>query len=451
MLVTVLAVECKSERRNCNPCLPAPSHNAFVAAAQGQPGPKKTTRLLDGASPRHTAMPHPSPFTRPFVRFASAAAGFLLPWLESSADEGAPSTNSPAESQRPVIGAIRWDAWYGEGSVTKALEKTLGQRKYHFRLPWFAQIRGEEEVYINGDSPEIMAREISYAAQAGLNYWAFLHYWQEAPELGIALQHYLHSSHKRGIRYCLLEEGGRLDKIGLRAWPQLVEHFRSPDYQKVLGGRPLLFVYTRPKALGRADWAELKRQAVEAGMAPPYLVLMGWEMKQDAQDMEELGFDALSAYARGGSYSMEQPSYAEQSRLVRERLWDPWQKQHIPCVTLASAGWDTRPRNERPPPWIQTLVEQPSPDPTPFSQQKPLLDPVTASPSELSAHLLEAIQWTQSHRALNRANAILIYAWNEHDEGGWLQPTLGADGHPNEERIEALSKILHAPTAPARP
>jgi hypothetical protein len=35
-----------------------------------------------------------------------------------------------------------------------------------------------------------------------------------------------------------------------------------------------------------------------------------------------------------------------------------------------------------------------------------------------------------------------IYGWNENDVGGWLLPTLGTDGKPDEARINALGKIL---------
>ncbi len=72
----------------------------------------------------------------------------------------------------PIVGAIRWDAWYGEGSATKAVEASLGQPKYHFRLPWFARVVGGDKVSINGDSQAIVEQEIAYAAKAGLNYWA---------------------------------------------------------------------------------------------------------------------------------------------------------------------------------------------------------------------------------------------------------------------------------------
>lgn len=40
------------------------------------------------------------------------------------------------------------------------------------------------------------------------------------------------------------------------------------------------------------------------------------------------------------------------------------------------------------------------------------------------------------------ADAVITYAWNEHDEGGWLCPTLGADGEPDTRRVEAMGKVL---------
>lgn len=348
----------------------------------------------------------------------------------------------PLVSAAPIVGAIRWDAWYGNGAVTQAVEKTLGQPKYHFRLPWFAQLLGNDKVRINGNSDEVMAQELTYAADAGLSYWAFLNYWEESPDLGVGLRRYLAARNKRGIHYCLLEEGARLDKIGRSVLPKLIAHFKSPDYQTVLGGRPLLFVYVKPEVLGRNIWEELRSQALDAGLKTPYLVLMGWNPEKDASDMVELGFDAISAYARGGSYSMEHSSFTEQSRMLKQTLWEKWQKLGVPFVTLASAGWDTRPRNERPPFWIENLVVQPSPDIAPTLEQEPLIDSVTASPEQLQAHILEALEWTKSHRALNPSNAVIVYAWNEHDEGGWLQPTRGNSGLPNEERIKALSDIL---------
>ena len=339
----------------------------------------------------------------------------------------------------PIVGAIRWDGWYGEGGVVDEVELSLGQPKYHFRLPWFSRVVSEGKVSINGDSQAIMEQEIAYAAQAGLNYWAFVDYLDESPGLSIALNRYLGAKEKKGIRYCLVEEGARLDKAGVKAWRSIVQHFRNPHYQTVLDGRPLLCLFAKTTKLSKAEWDDLKRQTIAAGMKAPYLVLMGWEAEKDR---EALGFDAISEYACSGKgYTTDPESYERlTSHSVNERLWGKWQHQRTPCITFATAGWDTRPRQERPPSWCPWVKA--TPDPTPPAQQKPLLDATTATPDQIAAHVRAAITWTQGNRDLNPANVILLYAWNEHDEGGWLQPTLSPDGQPDASRIQALSKVL---------
>jgi hypothetical protein len=350
-----------------------------------------------------------------------------------------------AEPGDPLIGAIRWDGWYGEGGVVREVEHSLGQPKYHFRLPWFAEVKDDGAVRINGDSEAIMEKEIAYAEAAGLNYWAFVDYLDEAQGLSIALNRYLGVKDKKGIRYCLVEEGGRLDNPGLKAWGGIVGHFRHPDYQTVLDGRPLLCLFGKTAKIGKAEWDDLRRQTTAAGLKAPYLVLLGWEAEKDR---EALGFDAVSEYACSAKgYTTDPETYKQlTSHSVSEKLWGKWKRERTPCITFATAGWDTRPRQERPPSWCSWVNA--TPDPTPPAQQKPLIDATTATPDEIAAHVRAAIAWTQANRDLNPANAVLIYAWNEHDEGGWLQPTRRADGTANDSRVQALGKALRETRLP---
>ena len=340
-----------------------------------------------------------------------------------------------AEPERPVVGAIRWDAWYSDKGPVKEVERTLGPPKYQFRMPWFGKPMGGDVVSINGDSDAIIEAEIGYAARAGLNYWAFLDYGPQS-DMTHAFNRYLAAKDKRGIRYCFIEEGGAIDGRGPQDWPRVVEHFKSPDYVKVLDGRPVLCVFAKPKKYGREVFDELIKVTVEAGLKRPYLVLMGWN---PGPDREKLGFDAVSEYAMGG-YTMKQPPYSALRQQIEHDLWAKWEREHSPCITFASAGWDTRPRQERPPGWCKWIKAEP--DLTPPDQQKPLIDAVTAKPEEIAAHLTDAIAWTGKHRDLNPTNLILIYGWNENDEGGWLIPTRLPNGQPDESRIEAVGKVL---------
>jgi len=73
------------------------------------------------------------------------------------------------------VGAIRWDAWHGPASnVGLTVEKTLAPARWHYRLPFFGKVTGENAVEARGDTQEIMDREIEYAHAAGLDYWAFV-------------------------------------------------------------------------------------------------------------------------------------------------------------------------------------------------------------------------------------------------------------------------------------
>ena len=363
------------------------------------------------------------------------AAGALAPWLVVLAGLVTLATTGRAGDAAPILGAIRWDAWYGESGPVKEVERSLGPKKFHFRLPFFARVVADGQVRINGDTPEIMDQEIAFAAAAGLSYWAFVDYGDEG-NLTIARRRYQAATQKRGLHYCFVEEGGRLDARGTNAWPRLVEHFRNPDYQKVLEGRPLLFVFGAPKRLGQPQFARLSAAARAAGLKPPYLVFMGWNPAQDARTIQALGFDAVSAYAAGGQYSGPMLSYQRLTEQVRSGYWEACRQLRIPTVTFATTGWDTRPRLEHPVSWMPNIVAQP--DSTPPAEQKPLIDPVTATPAQLARHLQEAVAWTQANRDLNPANTILLYAWNENDEGGWLIPTLNSDGTTNDSRIKAL-------------
>jgi hypothetical protein len=51
-----------------------------------------------------------------------------------------------------------------------------------------------------------------------LNYWAFVDYLDESTGMSIGLNRYLVAKDKKGIRYCLVEEGVRLDKMSTKAW-----------------------------------------------------------------------------------------------------------------------------------------------------------------------------------------------------------------------------------------
>lgn len=362
-------------------------------------------------------------------------------------DDPAACCHTPSSAaDHAVVGAIRWDAWYGEGFPVTEVERALGPRKFHCRLPFFATVVSDSAVRINGDTQAVMDQEIAYANAMGLDYWAFLDYtdMEAHGNLTIALRRYLEAKDRGGLRYCLIEGGG-IDKYKTDHWTRLVGHFTHHDYQLVLDRRPLLYIYAAyemSKTLTKDDVTALAEATIAAGLNRPYMVLMGVNPEKDIELARSFGFDAVTSYPGGDAfYSGEMPTYQQRTEHIEKVFWEGAARHAIPTVTFASAGWDTRPRIEHPNCWYPKGAV-PVPDPTPPSQQRPLIDAVTATPAQLARHLHRAVDWTQRHRDLNPANAVIIYAWNEHDEGGWLCPTLNPDSSPNLERLAALRSVL---------
>lgn len=330
-------------------------------------------------------------------------------------------TASPAADLPHVaVGAIRWDAWSG-GVVTDEVSLALTPEKYHFRLPWFAEIAPTGTVRVQGGSQEIMDQEITYAADAGLDYWAFVMY-REGDQMSRGLELYLASKHRDRLRFCLILH----NNLGVPEanWPserdRVVRLLREPSGMTVCGGRPLVYMFTTPPKQ-RLD--DLKSAVRAAGLLAPYCVYMGFNPAADWQQAQAYGFDAISAYACGaaGSYSGLRAS-------ARQRYWEAARQLGIPLVPLATLGWDRRPRIDRPPPWEANNTS------TAWVE--------TASAEEIAAHVEETVQWTRDNVAVTPARAVIVYAWNEHDEGGWLCPTWRAKGGPDTSRVEALGKVL---------
>jgi hypothetical protein len=336
---------------------------------------------------------------------------------------------------KPLVGAIRWDAWQENGDIQATVERTLGPSHWHYRLPFFARVTGSNSVAINGNTQAIMDQEINYAANAGIDYWAFCLY----PD-GIGMSHglhlYLSSPRKRRINFALNLQGGWVAGEAENWDAQViryVNYFKDPAYQKVLGNRPLVFLFNQfartsvfPDAAAVATAIhQLRAATTNAGLGNPYIVFQGWNAKNDCNTMQEYGLDAIGAYAvfTDAAIGTSYPSLAAKGH----ELWEAGRATGANIVPIVTAGWDNRPRRETPTPWAAGSTNYTLPP----------------TPAELARHLAEALDWTSRHRASTTpANAVLIYAWNENDEGGWLVPTLNLDGSTNSQRLAAITAML---------
>jgi hypothetical protein len=357
---------------------------------------------------------------------------FMLAVFAASCVHGSESTMTSAS----VVGAIRWDAWHGEKSdVGRAVLKTLTPNQWQWRLPFFAKVASDGTVHINGDTSETMDREVTYAKAAGLDYWAFVAYDTSSP-MSLGLHRYLASPRCNEIHFCMISEASR--------WtPQNVANqagrfatlMALPNYQTVIGKRPLFYILNQETETNEKVWVgaggfgvvvdSLRAAARVRGLGDPYFVAMVPQPEAAQRFAASSGCDAISAYAvqNGGKGA----PYAELAAWV-EQFWSSCQATGAKVVPLVMTGWDRRPRVENPVFWesndgwnaeIGRYYQAPR-------------------PAELTAHIGCALAWIHAHPQTAEAQTVIVYGWNEHDEGGWLCPTLGE----GDERIKAVARAL---------
>ena len=296
-------------------------------------------------------------------------------------------------SARPIVGAIRWDAWVGDDhAVGATFEANLDPNQWHCRVPFYGEEVGPNEINANGDSQQIMDQEIAYAKDAGLDYWAFVMYptspgFYESPITNI-INLYLNSAHKSDINFCAYIAAYHLGR-GATLQQELdryLELFKNSSYQKVMGNRPLVYVFYPGASIIFSDSIELqfykglRSRSIAQGTGEPYMLAA-------PGDPVPWALDGTSSYISPEFYNV--PS-------VRSSVGGPRD---------ANVDWE--------------------------------------HPMEIAAMLKRAMDYVTNNPAQCPANAVIMYAWNEFDEGGWLCPTL----HDGNARLNALKTLLGDGTA----
>jgi hypothetical protein len=325
-----------------------------------------------------------------------------------------------AQRKRSLVGAIRWDAWNGDKgfdaqprtpeetgtrriTAGMAVERSLGPKHWHYRLPFYAKVVGENKVEVRGNTQQVMDKEIAYAAAAGLDYWAFVTYAPESP-MTDGLKLYLSSRNKARVKFCLLLHQVMKKAPDAEA-ARFVALMKDPQYVTVLGGRPL--VYAFHCRAEKAFFEKLLRAASAAGLKRPYLVNMG-------NCTAGVSFDAMSSYTgRGG-----------------QAEWERERKRGRKVVPAVSGGWDRRPRDQNPVPWDRNQK--------PRQVRGGRLRSAEKAHADIATGVKRALVWNRRHPAAGEAGAVIIYAWNEFDEGGWICPTISE----GTGRLDAIRKVL---------
>lgn len=328
-------------------------------------------------------------------------------------------------SQKTSVGAIRWDAWIGDigkglGNATAVglqVERSLGPNRYHYRAPFYSEEISKDSVQCRGATQAIMDKEIAYAKDAGLDYWAFCWYPSHSG-LDTARQLYLSSKHRNDIKWCIILGTNPFDFNKDAAW--LIQRFKEKNYKKVLNDRPLVYVFPSTVTTS-GQISSLKSQCKAEGLAEPYITILEFSAKKAVEMADTLHADAMSAYISWTGKNGE-PYYPVIPR-ADSIGWESYKATGRKVIPWVTTGHNTKPRIDNPVSWTKVPTDDWVSDGT---------------PQQITANLDNALHWVNKNRSTVEANAVLVYAWNEFDEGGWLCPTLGN----NTIRLTAIKKIL---------
>lgn len=313
------------------------------------------------------------------------------------------------------IGAIRWDAYYKTtghaGNVSDQVAACLSPSEYHWTAPFFADITAEGNITFPEYTLETFEKECDYAIDAGIDYFAYV--WYETfNEMSSARKYHVQSSKHDQIKMCAIIESIKDDKTMKELFSAMKE-----DYYLKVDGMPIVYV-NENKDFNYVVIQKLRSMAADAGVETPlYVVYMKAPTTSQGLELPVLGYDAVTMYCvrpdtKGMSYADLVKAVANiNESTARKFRTSNKTYQYIPLIQF---GRDTQSR-------IKTGVSWTGDYGGNFAY--------SGTAQELAAHTLDVLKWTFNNTDVTEANAVISYAWNEHDEGGWLCPTLKVDAN----------------------
>lgn len=341
---------------------------------------------------------------------------------------------------RPMIGAYYFDGWAGRNKSATATDPAWAKHApTHLTRRMIDEFPEREPVWgWRDDSQEIMERQIDLAADHGVAFFAFCWYWhdngQGINEKGImedpkhsSLNLFLKAKNNHRLKFCLLVANHAGYEInGAENWKQAGEFwlpYLKHKQHLTISGKPLIIIFSSQGG-DKEGFAAMQETARKAGL--PGLAIAGCAAAPPERGFtHRTHYNVVPGYAAGS----EEHKYAELATANRAQ-WkgDPAQ----PYIPIMTAGWDKRP-------WE---------GPAGLNQKAGWYYP-DRTPEQFADFLREAIGWMDKHPdQTTEERLVLVYAWNEFGEGGYIAPT---KGDPDGKYLKAVRSVVMPTTQSGQP
>ncbi|MGW8256532.1 MAG: glycoside hydrolase family 99-like domain-containing protein [Thermoguttaceae bacterium] len=364
--------------------------------------------------------------------FATACFFAFIPALADAQQLGKP---------KAMVGAYYFDGWStSPPSITLDVGMVGRSRKIKHVTKLLATDYADRKPVWGWEAGtvEIMQKQIDYCADHDIAFWAIDWYYPEgknkATPLNNALELYLKAPNCRRLKFCLLVANHGGFRIGPKDWndccKKWIELFQKPTYLR-LNDRPLIIFFS-PHELQRAFGSvkevrkaldSLRAKAKDVGI-PDVVIAACTGPDNDLTALAKSGYTLLTGY----NYSFAwQNGTGERpfQKLIEgnKKILDQFaRKTPLPYVPVITIGWDRRP-------WEQGK----------FPPEKMSGWYVGRTPKLVEEFVRLGVRWLDEHpdKTLPQ-RLLLLFAWNENGEGGYLTPT-DKDG---EAYLDAVQRAV---------
>lgn len=280
------------------------------------------------------------------------------------------------------------------------------------------------------DSLTTVEKQIECAVDGGISFFAFDWYYPEGPEkrshLNTGLDLYLQARNRDRLEFCLLVANHGGFRIGPKDWEAVcdlwVPLLKHRGHLKI-AGKPLLIFFSPQELVTAFETTaslasamdRLQRRARAEGLPGVEIAACatpGPEKRwSDLQRLAASGFTCFTGYNYHGYGSRGRGKEQPFDAMVDGHL-DIWNrfatKNTLPYLPVVTAGWDKRPWEDAGSSATQSVYY---PDRT---------------PQKVGDFVKKAIGWMDANPGKTFADRLVIlYAWNEYGEGGYIAPTRG--------------------------
>lgn len=315
------------------------------------------------------------------------------------------------------------ESWWAENAPTHLTRQLI--RDYSGRQPLWGW---------RNDTQEIMETQIDLMADNGVDFMLYCWYWQtnrgpinvEAinnDSKHTSLRLYLNAKNKQRVQYALLvanHDGGEI--IGPSNWEAAVRHwvqyFRDPLYVHV-DGKPLVVLFgATDDTITNEDIAKMQETARRLGFKDGLSIAGNGSAARNKDFNFATHYNLTTGYGAG--------SVEKDYQVIINHSKDRWiGTESHPYIPVITAGWDSRP-------WEGERPEGLGGDPCWYFTGD--------TPEVFKDFLGDAITWMDNNPTKTpKERLVLIYAWNEIGEGGYLVPTID---DPKAAKLKKIGELL---------